>query len=167
MEEAEVVGVTSDKKIAKVTLLNVPDEPGIAAQIFKDVADKDINIRLIIQSAAADHRAGITFIIEDGFAEAAQKLVNDWTRKGLAKEGMVETDWATIAIIGHRLAATPGLSARMFAALAGNGINVDCISSSEMTMSCIIKRDQIDRGVKAVHDEFFAEEAAAKKVASR
>ena len=166
MEEAEVVGVTSDKKIAKVTLLNVPDEPGIAAQIFKDVADKDVNIRLIIQSAAADHRAGITFIIEDGFADVARRLVSDWKQKGLAKEGMVETDWATIAIIGHRLAATPGLSARMFAALANERINVDCISSSEMTMSCIIKRDQIDRAVKVVHDEFFASEAAAK-VASR
>ena len=166
MEEAEVVGVTSDTKIAKVTLLNVPDEPGIAAQIFKDVADKDVNIRLIIQSAAADHRAGITFIIEDGFADVARKLVADWKQKGLAKEGMVETDWATIAIIGHRLAATPGLSARMFAALANQRINVDCISSSEMTMSCIIKRDQIDRAVKVVHDEFFAS-AAAAKVASR
>ncbi len=166
MEEAEVVGVTSDKKIAKITLLNVPDEPGVAAQIFKDVADKDINIRLIIQSAAADHRAGITFIIEDEFADMARKLVSDWTQKGLAREGMVEKDWATIAIIGHRLAATPGLSARMFASLANAGINVDCISSSEMTLSCIIKRDQIDRGVKVVHDEFFASEAQAKKAAA-
>jgi aspartate kinase len=166
MEEAEVVGVTSDKKIAKVTLLNVPDEPGIAAQIFKDVSDKDINIRLIIQSAAADHRAGITFIIEDGFADLARKLVDDWMAKGLTKQGMVETDWATIAIIGHRLAATPGLSARMFAALANARINVDCISSSEMTMSCIIKRDQIDRGVKAVHDEFFATEVTRKMPAA-
>ena len=167
MEEAEVVGVTSDKKIAKVTLLNVPDEPGVAAQIFKDVADKDVNIRLIIQSAAADHRAGITFIIEDGFADVARKLVADWKQKGLAKEGMVETEWASIAIIGHRLAATPGLSARMFAALADEGINVDCISSSEMTMSCIIKRDQADRGVKVVHDAFFAAAPAKKVVASR
>jgi aspartate kinase len=166
MEEAEVVGVTSDKKIAKITLLNVPDEPGIAAQIFKDVADKDINIRLIIQSAAADHRAGITFIIEDEFADMARKLVSEWTQKGLAKEGMVEKDWATIAIIGHRLAATPGLSARMFASLAQAGINVDCISSSEMTLSCIIKRDQIERGVKAVHDEFFAAEESPKKAAA-
>ena len=164
MESAEIVGVTSDKKIAKVTLLQVPDEPGIAAQIFQDVAAKDINIRLIIQSAAADHRAGITFIIEDEFADIARKLVAEWKQKGLAKEGMVEKGVATIAIIGSRLAATPGLSGRMLAALAREGINVDCISSSEMTMSCIIARDQIDRGVKAVHDEFFASEKAAAGV---
>lgn len=162
MEEAEIVGVTSDKKIARVTLLNVPDVPGVAAQIFKDVADRDINIRLIIQSAAADHRAGITFIIEDEFADTARKLVGEWKQKGLAKEGTVEKGVATIAIIGSRLAATPGLSGRMLAALAREKINVDCISSSEMTMSCVIALEEIDRGVKAVHDEFFAN-APAKK----
>jgi aspartate kinase len=166
MEEAEIVGVTSDKKIAKVTLLNVPDHPGVAAEIFKDVSDKDINIRLIIQSAAADHRAGITFIIEDEFADAARKLVAEWTQKGLAKEGTVEKGVATIAIIGSRLAATPGLSGRMFAALAKEKINVDCISSSEMTMSCVIALEDIERGVKAVHDEFFANAPAKKLVAS-
>jgi aspartate kinase len=160
MEEAEILGVTSDKKIAKVTLLNVPDHPGVAAEIFKDVSDKDINIRLIIQSAAADHRAGITFIIEDEFADAARKLVAEWKQKGLAKEGTVEKGVATIAIIGSRLAATPGLSGRMFKALAQEKINVDCISSSEMTMSCVIALEDIERGVKAVHDEFFADEPA-------
>ena len=165
MEEAEVVGVTSDKKIAKVTLLSVPDRPGVAAEIFHDVAAKDINIRLIIQSAAADHRAGITFIIEDEFAEPTKKLTDEWKRKGLAKEAMVEKGFATIAIIGSRLAATPGLAGRMFSALAHEGINVDCISSSEMTVSCVVALDQIDTAVRAVHDEFFADEPA--KAASR
>jgi aspartate kinase len=160
MEEALVVGVTSDKKIAKVTLLNVPDKPGVAAQIFEDVAAKDINIRLIIQSAAADHRAGITFIIEEDLAEEASKLVAEWKKKGLARDGTVETGVATIAIIGSRLAATPGLAGRMFSALARQGINVDCISSSEMTVSCVISSDQIAQAVRAVHSEFFANEPA-------
>jgi len=163
MEEAEVTGVTSDKKIAKVTLLNVPDRPGIAAQIFQDVADRDINIGLIIQSAAADHRAGITFIVADEFADTTRKLVAEWKQKGLAADGTVEKGFATIAIIGSRLAATPGLAGRMFHALARDGINVDCISSSQMTLSCVIVSDQIDRAVKAVHDEFFAN-APAKKM---
>jgi aspartate kinase len=163
MEEAEVTGVTSDKKIAKVTLRNVPDKPGVAAQIFHDLADRDINIGLIIQSTAADHRAGITFIVEDEFAETTRKLVDDWKQKGLAAEGVVEKGVATIAIIGSRLAATPGLAGRMFGALAREGINVDCISSSQMTLSCVIASDQIDRAVKAVHDEFFAN-APAKKM---
>ena len=160
MEEASVVGVTSDKKIAKVTLLNVPDKPGVAAEIFRDVAAKDINIRLIIQSAAADHRAGITFSVEEELADAAAKLLTEWKRKGLATDGLVETGVATIAIIGSRLSTTPGLAGRMFAALAHEGINVDCISSSEMTVSCVIAADQIAKGVRAVHAEFFADEPA-------
>jgi aspartate kinase len=160
MEEAEVIGVTSDKKIAKVTLLNVPDRPGVAAQIFQDVADKNINIGLIIQSAAADHRAGITFIVEAEFAETTKNLVEDWKRKGLAKDGTVEKGVATVAIIGSRLSTTPGMAGRMFAALAREGINVDCISSSEMTMSCVIASEHIERAVRAVHAEFFANRPA-------
>ncbi len=167
MEEAEVTGVTSDKKIAKVTLLNVPDKPGIAAQIFQDVADRDINIGLIIQSAAADHRAGITFIVADEFADTTRKLVAEWKQRGLAADGMVEKTFATIAIIGSRLAATPGLAGRMFDALAREGINVDCISSSQMTLSCVIASDHIDRAVKAVHDEFFSNAAAKKAAVAR
>jgi aspartate kinase len=138
----------------------VPDKPGVAAQIFEDVAAKDINIRLIIQSAAADHRAGITFIIEEDLADQASKLVAEWKRKGLTTDGTVETGVATIAIIGSRLAATPGLAGRMFAALARQGINVDCISSSEMTVSCVIHSDQIANAVRAVHAEFFANQPA-------
>ena len=155
MEQALVVGVTSDKKIAKVTLLNVPDRPGVAATIFEDVAEHGINIRLIIQSAAADHRAGITFIIDDECAEVASELVEQWKRKGIAAEGIVERGVAKIGIVGSRLASTPGLAARMFAALAREGINVDCISSSEMKVACVIAEEYIDRAVRAVHAEFF------------
>ena len=155
MEQALVVGVTGDKKIAKVTLLNVPDRPGVAATIFEDVAEKGINIRLIIQSAAADHRAGITFIIDDEFADAASELVEQWKQKGIATEGIVERRVAKIGIVGSRLASTPGLAARMFAALAREGINVDCISSSEMKVACVIAEEYIDRAVRAVHAEFF------------
>jgi len=158
MEEASVVGVTADKKIAKVTLLNVPDKPGVAAQIFQDVAGKDINIHLIIQSAAADHRAGITFIIDEEFVPAASDLVEKWKKQGVAKDGLVEKGVAKIAIVGSRLASTPGLAGRMFAALGREGINVDCISSSEMKVACVISAEHLDRAVRAVHAEFFADE---------
>ena len=161
MEQASVVGVTSDRKLAKVTLLNVPDRPGVAATIFQDVADRGINIRLIIQSAAADHRAGITFIVDEEFADAAAELAGEWKRKGMATEEIVERGVAKIAIVGSRLASTPGLAARMFAALGREGINVDCISSSEMKVACVIAPAHIDRAVRAVHAEFFPAEPAA------
>jgi aspartate kinase len=79
---------------------------------------------------------------------------------------MVEKGVATISIIGSRLAATPGLAGRMFDALAREHINVDCISSSQMTLSCVVASEHIDRAVKAVHDEFFLNAPAKKKTAA-
>ena len=119
-----------------------------------------LNEHLRIQSAAADHRAGITFIVEAEFADTTRKLVEEWKRKGLAKDGTVEQGVATVAIIGSRLSTTPGMAGRMFAALAREGINVDCISSSEMTMSCVIASEHLERAVRAVHAEFFAAQPA-------
>jgi len=164
MEQPLVVGVTGDKRIAKVTLFSVPDRPGVAAEIFKDLADRDINIRLIIQSASNEARARITFILDDEFADRAPELIRHWKDKGIAEDGLVERNVAKIAIVGSRLASTPGLAARMFAALAREGINIDCISSSEMKVACVIATDQLDRAVRAVHEEFFGESQALNEV---
>ena len=159
MEEAAVVGVTSDKKIAKVSLLDVPDRPGIAATVFQHLADLDINIRLIIQSAATESRAPITFILDTEFLDMAEPLFRRWKEEGIAGQVRVEREVAKIAIVGSRLASTPGLAARMFSAMAREGINIDCISSSEMKISCVIAEEQLTRAVQAVHEEFFGARA--------
>jgi aspartate kinase len=164
MEQPLVVGVTGDRKISKVTLFGVPDRPGIAADVFKDLADRDIAIRLIIQSAANEALARITFILDDDMADRADELIQVWKDKGIVKDGLVERHVAKIAIVGSRLASTPGLAARMFAALAGEGINIDCITSSEMKVACVIAADQLDVAIKAVHREFFGESQQASQV---
>ena len=155
MEQAGVVGVTSDKKVAKITLLNVPDRPGIASQVFEELAAKDISIRLIIQSASSESRARITFILDEEFADGAVAVLSRWKQEQLASDVVVERDVATIAIVGSRLGSTPGLAARMFKVLAREGINIDCISSSEMKVACVIASRHLERAVKAVHEEFF------------
>ena len=160
MEQAEVVGVSSDKKIAKVTLLGVPDEPGLAARVFQDLAGEEISVRLIIQSASSEGRGRITFVLDEEFADKAAGLVAQWKGDGIAREGIVEHDVAKISIVGSRLASTPGLAARMFAALAREGINIDCISSSEMKIACVIGGEQVDQAVRAVHGEFFTQDQA-------
>lgn len=161
MERAEVVGVTSDSKIAKVTLLDVADEPGIAARVFEDLARAGINIRLIIQSASSEHQARITFIPELESLDGARELVRRWEAEGVTRRGVIESDVAKISIVGSRLASTPGLAARMFAALAREGINIDCISSSEMKVACVISGDRLDDATRVVHREFFPEDEAA------
>ena len=155
MEQAEVVGVTSDKGIAKITLLNVADAPGTAAQLFEELADQSISIRLIIQSASSEDRARITFILDEEFVASASVVLERWKTEGLTSDVLIEGDVAKISIVGSRLGSTPGLAARMFKTLATEGINIDCISSSEMKVACVIGASCLDRAVKAVHAEFF------------
>ena len=161
MERAEVVSVTSDSKIAKITLLDVADEPGIAARVFEELARAGINIRLIIQSASSAHQGRITFIPDLEFLDAVRELVRRWEAERLTSRGVIESDVARISIVGSRLASTPGLAARMFAALAREGINIDCISSSEMKVACVISGDRLDDATRAVHREFFPEDETA------
>jgi len=163
MEQAAVVGVSADKKIAKVTLLNVPDRPGVAARVFQDLAAEGINVRLIIQSASADDRGRITFILDAEYADGAAQLIGRWKADGITSDGIVDRNVAKISIVGARLQSTPGLAARMFGALAREGINIDCISSSEMKVACVIAADEIDRAVRSVHDEFFPAAAAGQR----
>lgn len=160
MEQAEVVGVSSDRKIAKVTLIDVPDRPGLAAEVFRDLAARSINVRLVIQGATAEGLARMTFVLDDEYVEGAAGLVEDWKSRGLAASGVVDRDVAKISIVGSRLASTPGLAARMFSVLAREGINIDCISSSEMKIACVIADAHVDEAVRAVHDEFFPRGAA-------
>lgn len=155
MEQAAVVGVSSDRKIAKVTLIDVPDRPGLAAEVFGDLAARSISVRLVIQGATAEGLACITFVLDDEYVEGAARLVEDWKSRGLAAAGAVDRAVAKISIVGSRLASTPGLAARMFSVLARGGINIDCISSSEMKISCVIGDAHVDEAVRAVHDEFF------------
>ena len=155
MEQAVVVGVSSDKKITKITLLDVPDRPGLAAQVFQELATEKISVRLIIQSASSEGRGRITFVLDEEYADRVPRLIDHWKAEGVASEGMIEHNVAKISIIGSRLASTPGLAARMFSVLAREGINIDCISSSEMKIACVIAAEHIDRAVRAVHGEFF------------
>ena len=158
MEQAAVVGVSSDKKITKITLLDVPDRPGLAAQVFQELASEDISVRLIIQSASSEGRGRITFVLDEEYADRVPRLIDHWKAEGVASEGTIEHNVAKISIVGSRLASTPGLAARMFSALAREGINIDCISSSEMKIACVIAAEHVDRAVRAVHGEFFPEE---------
>lgn len=156
MEQAAVIGVSSEKGIAKVTLLDVPDRPGLAAQVFQDLAARDVNVKLIIQSASADGRSRITFVLNETYANQVAALTVQWKAQGIASETTVEHDVAKISIVGTRLASTPGLAARMFQVLGREGINIDCISSSEMRIACVIAADQLERAVQVVHEEFFS-----------
>jgi aspartate kinase len=166
MERPSVVGVTTDRKIAKVTLLDVKDQPGIAAHVFQDLAKAEINVRLIIQAAPAHDRNRITFVIDVEDLDALKALVPAWKKDKTAGRVEIDTDVAKIAIVGSRIASTPGLAANMFSALAAEQINIDCISTSEMKVSCLIAEKHLDAAARAVHATFFGK-VAGKAPAKR
>tara|TARA_B100000949_G_scaffold122920_1_gene108549 strand:- start:569 stop:1828 length:1260 start_codon:yes stop_codon:yes gene_type:complete len=163
MEQAEVVGVSSEKEIAKITLTDVPDRPGVAAQVFQELAEANICVRLIIQGASTEKVGRITFVVDDEYVSAVRGLLAHWKKDGLAREALIDTDVSKISIVGSRLASTPGLAGRMFAVLAREGINIDCISSSEMKIACVISEQYVDRAVQSVHDEFFPSNGATEQ----
>jgi aspartate kinase len=163
MERPSVVGVTTDRKVAKITLLDVKDQPGIAAHVFRDLADAEINVRLIIQAAPAHERNRITFIIESDDIDAVKALIPGWKKSKTAGRVEIDTDVAKIAIVGSRIASTPGLGARMFTALADRSINIDCISTSEMKVSCIIAEKHLDDAARAIHAEFFGQVVTSER----
>lgn len=163
MEQAEVVGVSSEKEIAKITLTDVPDRPGVAAQVFQELAEANICVRLIIQGPSTEKVGRITFVVDDEYVSAVRGLLAHWKKDGLAREALIDTDVSKISIVGSRLASTPGLAGRMFAVLAREGINIDCISSSEMKIACVISEQYVDRAVQSVHDEFFPSNGATEQ----
>ena len=150
-------GIPADVDPRVARLIDMPpDRPGMAAKVFQDLAAENIAVRLIIQSASSDDRGRITFILDAELADRAARLVDRWKTEGITSDGVLEREVAKISIVGSRLTSTPGLAARMFTVLAREGINIDCISSSEMKIACVIAADDLDRAVRVVHDEFFA-----------
>lgn len=157
MEEAVVVGVSSDARVAKVLLEGVPDHPGSAARVFKELAAAHITARLIVQGAGVKGLAEMTFVIAAEAIDAVPDIVERLRRDAIVTRGEVSRDVATVSIVGSRLASELGVAARMFQALAREGMNVECISATDTKVACLVAANERERAVRAVHNEFFEE----------
>jgi aspartate kinase len=154
LESALIRGVALDVEEAKVTLDEVPDRPGIAAAIFKAVAAEGIHVDMIVQNVSHDGRTDLSFTIPRA----------DLHRLDAVLEGIVtdvgalryETDdaIAKLSLVGAGIRSNPGVAADMFDALAAEGINIDMISTSSIRISCVIRAEDGDRAVRAVHERF-------------
>jgi aspartate kinase len=154
LESALIRGVALDVEEAKVTLDEVPDRPGIAAAIFKAVAAEGIHVDMIVQNVSHDGRTDLSFTIPRA----------DLHRLDVVLEGIVtdvgalryETDdaIAKLSLVGAGIKSNPGVAADMFDALAAEGINIDMISTSSIRISCVIRAEDGDRAVRAVHQRF-------------
>jgi len=154
LEEVVVTGVTHDENQVKVTIPNVPDIPGVAAHIFGALARKNINVDMIIQSAAEGGINDISFTVRKEDLSPARSVMESIRKKFKSQTAVFQPDVAKLSIVGIGMRSHSGVAARMFKALARSGINIEMISTSEIKVSCVVKRENAVRGVKALAKEF-------------
>ena len=155
MDSVLVSGVTYDKDEAKITLLKVPDRPGLAAQIFSPIAEAHIVVDMIIQNASEDGTTDLTFTVPKADYKKAISLVEKTASAIQAKGIKVDPNIAKVSIVGVGMRTHAGVAAKMFRVLAREGINIEMISTSEIKISVVIGEKQMERAVRVLHEEFI------------
>jgi aspartate kinase len=161
MERAIISGVTHELGEAKVTVLDVPDRPGVAASLFRALADANINVDMIIQNVSEDNRTSISFTVMKEDAERAAEISREVADRLGARGVTVDDNIAKVSLVGAGMKTHPGVAAQMFEALAEKGINIEMISTSTIKISCVIRADQVEEAVRAIHGKFGLERGVA------
>ena len=152
MEGMLIKGVAKDTDVAVITILNVPDEPGTSFKIFGLLAQKNINVDIILQSTGRDGKKDISFTCAEGEAELAMRVLKESAH---FSDVSVDTTCAKVSIVGAGMQSHSGVASKMFEAISNNNINIKMISTSEIKISCIIDRDDADKAVSAIHEMLF------------
>src|SRR3954471_1190151 len=160
LEKAIVSGVTHDTSEAKVTILGVPDTPGIAARVVRPLADAGVNIDMIVQNISAEGHTDMTFTIPKTDLAVAEPILDALARQIVAGGVAYDAEIAKVSLVGAGMKSHPGVAADMFEALADAGINIEIISTSSIRVSCVVRASEVEQAVRAVHERFrlFAEE---------
>jgi len=154
-----VTGVTHDRNVAKITVTGVVDRPGAAHTLFRAIADRHVNVNVIIQSAPRQERADISFTVAKPDMAAAVEAARSVAGQIAAEEVLADDRVAMVSIVGAGMSSNPGVAARMFEALGGQGINITLIATSEIKVSCVIPADAVAAAVRALHRAFELERA--------
>ncbi len=172
MEHARVVvGVTHDRNVAKVVVVDVPDRPGVAHQLFNALAQEEINVDMIVQTTKAQQATDLLFTVTRDDLPRAKQIVEAVARDLGATAVQEDPSVAKVSIVGAGMMSHPGVAARMFGALAEGGINIHVISTSEIKISCLIDEERVEEAVRRVHqafrlDQLDSEEAPAPQEAT-
>ena len=154
MEQAVVTAVTHDTSEAKVTVTGVPDKPGIAARLFRALADRHVNVDTIVQNVSVHGTTDISFTVPRTdlavSLEVAQALLPDIG----AGEVLADDGIAKVSLVGAGMRSHPGVSATMFETLAAHGINIEMISTSTIRLSCVVRAEHVEEAVRALHEAF-------------
>ena len=157
MEKMLIRGVTKDTDVARISVIGVPNTPGIAFKLFSKLAAKNINVDIILQSVGRNDTKDITFTVAKSNGELAVQIITDSFD---LEEGSVvcDTNVAKVSVVGAGMETHPGTASKMFEALYEKDINIQMISTSEIKISVLIDIEQADKAVAAVHKAFFPED---------
>ncbi len=158
MEKMLIKSVAKDTDVARVMVVGIPDEPGVAYKLFSRVAQAHVNVDIILQSVGRDGTKDITFTVPAGEGEKTVEALREYCDHLHAKSLAFDTEIAKVSIVGAGMETHEGVASRMFGALSEAGINIQTISTSEIKISVLIDRADADRAVSAIHAAFFDEE---------
>ncbi|HKX18234.1 MAG TPA: aspartate kinase [bacterium] len=153
-----VTAVTHDRNVAKIAATGIQDRPGIAHTLFQAIADRHVNVNLIIQSVPQAQGADISFTVTRSEMATAIEAARSVAGEIGAREIISDQNVAMVSLVGAGMITNPGVAARMFGALARHGINIELIATSEIKISCVVRADDVDTAVRVLHAEFRMDE---------
>jgi aspartate kinase len=153
-DRKRVRGVAQETNVAKITVIGVADRPGVAAAIFEPLATAGVSVDVIVQNIGRSGRTDLTFSVAESDLKVAEKIVKTAAKTVGAQRVSSAGGIAKLSIVGTGMQGTPGIAAQMFRALAEAGINIEMISTSEIRITCLVSRAQVDKGVRILHKAF-------------
>ncbi|MDA8116772.1 MAG: aspartate kinase [Actinomycetota bacterium] len=154
MEQAVVSAISHDTGEVKVTITGVPDRPGVAARVFREVANRGINVDMIVQNTSTDGLTDISFTVPKDEMKAALEVMQAVAPEIGARDSYADSGIGRVSLIGAGMKSHPGVTATMFETLAKEGINIEMISTSAIRISCVVRQEDVEKAVKALHEAF-------------
>ncbi len=158
MEQVVIRGIAHDADVAKVALVGVPDRPGIASEIFQAVGGQGVNVRMIVQASGSDGKNDATFTVGTHDVNTVLPILEGVRKQIGARAFLYDPDVAMISVVGEGLATSPGTAGRVFSALAKAGVNIDLISTSSITITCVVRQFDVERAVRSLHEALELEQ---------
>ena len=154
MEQPIISGIAFNRDEAKLTLLGVPDVPGVAAKILAPVGLKNIEVDMIVQNVSADRTTDFTFTVNRNDVEAAYEVLEEVAKNLCAREVRKDSKICKVSVVGVGMRSHAGVASRMFETLASEGINIQMISTSEIKISVVVDEKYLELAVRSLHQEF-------------
>ena len=154
VEKMLIKGVAMDNDVVRISVIEVPDRPGVAFKLFSSLAASKINVDIILQSIGRDGTKDISFTVATAHKDEAMQIAEEFCQTVGAKKVTAKDNLSKVSIVGSGMLSNPGVAATMFEALGENNINISMISTSEIKISVLIDQDQGKKAVNAIHDAF-------------